>query len=291
MTIVYCGATGFLFLATQLQNLIVAEGVVRSTTEKPSRRIFTENFPAHVQYMFSMTADGEWKAELRCLGDVEKARRLRMEAGNGNLDRVRELIKAGADVNHAESGGYTALLCASIAGHNACIPVLLDAGAELEQAEVAGWTALVLACWYGRDEITLMLLNAGANPHMVTTGARRRRSLRLRRRRPSTTLRSTASAAAAATSCCSSRGCRSPGRPPTAPSSPSAAAGAPPHWAFGCCATARGSPSAAGGCRRATPRTTARSCATSGSRSCRPSLASWSRQCPASSQAERCRRE
>ena len=111
-----------------------------------------------------MSADGAWKAELQGLGGDEKAARLRDAAGRGDLDRLSELIKVGADVNKCDRYGYSALMRASLSGHDECIPVLLEAGAELELANNNGWTALMNACHSGREASTLTLLNVGANP-------------------------------------------------------------------------------------------------------------------------------
>ena len=115
---------------------------------------------------------GAWRAGLLGLGDDQIARRLNEAARRGHLDRLSELIKAGADVNEADHWGVTALMNANRSGHDACIPVLLEGGAELNRADNNGWTALVYACHWGREACTLALLNAGADTLAVNKRGR-----------------------------------------------------------------------------------------------------------------------
>ena len=112
--------------------------------------------------------EAELLGEYRRLEDDAKAVRLRDAAERGNLDRLSERIKVGADVNKCDRYGYSALMRASLSGHDECIPVLLEAGAELELANNNGWTALMIACHSGREASSLTLLNAGANPRAAS---------------------------------------------------------------------------------------------------------------------------
>jgi ankyrin repeat protein len=47
---------------------------------------------------------------------------------------VRALLKAGAPVEQATQGGFTALMLACEKGHVDCVCALLEAGAPVEQA-------------------------------------------------------------------------------------------------------------------------------------------------------------
>jgi hypothetical protein len=83
---------------------------------------------------------------------------------DGNLERVQELIAAGANVNHVDDDGETALIHASWKGHAAVVAALLAAGAAVNHAyKDGGWTALMMASSQGRTAVVTMLLAAGAN--------------------------------------------------------------------------------------------------------------------------------
>ena len=66
-------------------------------------------------------------------------------AQSGNLEIVRCLIDAGADVNAANSDGHTALMYASQWGHIDVVDELLSRGADVDAQTVDGSTALSFA--------------------------------------------------------------------------------------------------------------------------------------------------
>ena len=70
---------------------------------------------------------------------------------------VKQLIALGADINHASKEGQTALILAIGNRHYACAKVLLEAGAETEHKDSLGMTALKYARLYGFDELAAML--------------------------------------------------------------------------------------------------------------------------------------
>ena len=63
----------------------------------------------------------------------------------GNVDRVRDLLDRGADVNVRNHKGQTALHCAAKAGFTDIVALLLDRGAEVDATDDHGWTALAAA--------------------------------------------------------------------------------------------------------------------------------------------------
>ena len=65
------------------------------------------------------------------VGANELAERLRNAARDGDLDLLHELIAAGADVNRPNCTDVTALMRASLNGHEQCLPALVAAGVEL----------------------------------------------------------------------------------------------------------------------------------------------------------------
>lgn len=67
------------------------------------------------------------------------------------------LLKAGADVNARQSGGYTALHSAAMHGDLALARLLVENGADLDQASDEGKTALDFAQEHGKKEMAAWL--------------------------------------------------------------------------------------------------------------------------------------
>jgi ankyrin repeat protein len=101
-------------------------------------------------------------------------------AADGDYDALRIALKKGANINHADVTGSTALTRATICGHLEIVAVLLNnhlrkqkkAAAEskrgdlkvnLEHTDNKSLTALAWAARYGRIEIIRALLAHGAN--------------------------------------------------------------------------------------------------------------------------------
>ena len=61
---------------------------------------------------------------------LTKEGKLMRYALGGNLAGVRQLLSQGVDPNTKTNAGYTALMGASLRGHNQIVKILLDAGAD-----------------------------------------------------------------------------------------------------------------------------------------------------------------
>ena len=87
----------------------------------------------------------------------------------GNVERVKELLAAGADPNLPNYKGQTALHCAAKAGFTWLIPILIEAGARVDPLDKANLTPLGTAVRSSiKDiqaitEVVQMLLDAGAD--------------------------------------------------------------------------------------------------------------------------------
>jgi hypothetical protein len=84
-------------------------------------------------------------------------------ACHGRTDVVQILIEAGADVEARDTGNMTALLWAACHRRTAVVQILIDAGADVEAKDTHGMTALMTAAHYGYAEMVRLLLDAGAD--------------------------------------------------------------------------------------------------------------------------------
>ena len=79
-------------------------------------------------------------------------------AERGDAARVRELIKAGGDVNWQNARKDSAFLVAGARGHAEVVRLALAAGADLKSTNRYGGTALIPACHYGHVDTVRELL-------------------------------------------------------------------------------------------------------------------------------------
>ncbi|KAK8739131.1 hypothetical protein OTU49_003496 [Cherax quadricarinatus] len=84
---------------------------------------------------------------------------LYMSSKAGDVDMVRALLVAKADVDFQTSWGVTALIVATVWGRVRVVPILLQALANPNIVEKDGFTALHKAVYYRHAEIVKALLN------------------------------------------------------------------------------------------------------------------------------------
>ena len=92
-------------------------------------------------------------------------------AERGDLEAVRRCLRAGCDVNAADTRsltgcGYTPLHYAADANHVELIRLLIRAGAAVDSGDVTGATPLWRACNAGHLDAARELLAAGAGPNV-----------------------------------------------------------------------------------------------------------------------------
>ena len=84
-------------------------------------------------------------------------------SAEGDLERVRQLIQDGKDVNVGVSFGDAPLLQAVYYGHDQVVQELIRAGADVNRKDKDKQTALHLASWSGHSSVIKTLAGAGAN--------------------------------------------------------------------------------------------------------------------------------
>jgi hypothetical protein len=88
-------------------------------------------------------------------------------AKRGDLQRLTELLDAGADANAPDSSDLTALHWAAAWGHAEACQLLLERGAKLSSRDGTGSTPLHTATFFARTEAVRVLLEGGADPRLV----------------------------------------------------------------------------------------------------------------------------
>ena len=87
---------------------------------------------------------------------------------DGEVDTVKRLIEAGADVDARDFGGLTALMLTVRNGHAEIVKILLEAGADLNAQDDDGETALLKAARGGQTEVVNILITASADVNVRT---------------------------------------------------------------------------------------------------------------------------
>lgn len=87
-------------------------------------------------------------------------------AGAGQPQIVKLLIAAGANPSLPDRVGFTPLYVAVARGDPQCIKELLDAGVQVNEQDPNGWTALMHATKRRDLAILRLLLGAGADPSL-----------------------------------------------------------------------------------------------------------------------------
>ena len=88
---------------------------------------------------------------------------LHQAAAQGNLDAVRQHIKAGSDLNQKDMLGSTPLITAAAFGKAEVAKALIEAGADLNSTNNQGASALHTAAFFCNVEIVEALLEKGAD--------------------------------------------------------------------------------------------------------------------------------
>jgi ankyrin repeat protein len=88
-----------------------------------------------------------------------------------DVEALRRLLAAGADIDARDQHGQTALMIAAHEGSTRIVSVLVEHGAMLDHTAKHGLSALMLAVIGGSPEIVRILVHAGADLTIRGTGA------------------------------------------------------------------------------------------------------------------------
>jgi ankyrin repeat protein len=88
---------------------------------------------------------------------------LLLVASMGDVARIKELLAAGADIEAAESGVFSPLICAAMNGKSEAVRTLLEAGAQFDKDPPSFASPLCVAAERGHVETMRVLIDAGAN--------------------------------------------------------------------------------------------------------------------------------
>ena len=89
------------------------------------------------------------------------------QAAWGGAEKVRSLLREGADVNTTDSNGDTPLILAAFHGSTEVVGVLLEHGADTNARNKAGSTALMEAAARNKAEIVTLLLASGSGAEVA----------------------------------------------------------------------------------------------------------------------------
>src|SRR5690606_30749595 len=141
------------------------------------RRVLFRSLPAHADLMDSVRAN-DTQAALAELAAHRDAVNLRMSDGttalhwaayNRNVELVRALINAGAEVNVRNEYGSSPMSEAGVTGSREILQLLLDAGADVESPTLEGQTVLMSVVRTPHVDAARLLLERGANPNAFET--------------------------------------------------------------------------------------------------------------------------
>jgi beta-lactamase regulating signal transducer with metallopeptidase domain len=91
-------------------------------------------------------------------------------AADGDLDAIRKLLDAGADVNAAIVGDGSPLIAAARSGRLDAVRLLLNRGADVDKGVPGDGSPLSMASREGHVDVVILLLDRGATVDQVVVG-------------------------------------------------------------------------------------------------------------------------
>jgi ankyrin repeat protein len=90
-------------------------------------------------------------------------------AAAARLEKVRQSLEQGLDVNQADADGRTALMMAAFEGYTEVVELLLNSGAEVDHRDGAGRTAVMYASSGPFPQTVELLIQSGAQVNRIDT--------------------------------------------------------------------------------------------------------------------------
>lgn len=107
----------------------------------------------------------------RTLGRLEVNAAWEDAVTRGDVEAVREMLRADTDVNARDRDGQTALMLAAHRGHGDIVELLVRGGADLDVTAKYSLSAVMLAIVAGHASIARRLAEAGADLSLRGSGA------------------------------------------------------------------------------------------------------------------------
>jgi len=86
---------------------------------------------------------------------------------DGDIDKVLELLKKGANIDTYDHNGATALMYACSLGHLDIVKLLIKRGAKINMTDNDGYTALMAATGRGYERLVVFLVDNGADINIM----------------------------------------------------------------------------------------------------------------------------
>lgn len=91
---------------------------------------------------------------------------LQLARDGGPIDKVKELLAGGANIETADAGGRSLFRLAVMGGHTDLVDALLDKNVKVDTVDVLGQTPLMSAAQRGDAAMVEKLLGVGADPNI-----------------------------------------------------------------------------------------------------------------------------
>jgi ankyrin repeat protein len=91
---------------------------------------------------------------------------------NDNIQEVKDLLRAGLDVNKKDYSGLSALMSAAACDRKEIMRLLIEHGADIDESNKDGDTALIFAVQYGHKDTVQLLIDKGADPNKKNLSGR-----------------------------------------------------------------------------------------------------------------------